>query len=270
VILPHITSSEHVLVIGRYGPSSLMKVTQVVAGTCGTVAACGWAWRIPHRTHPLIRTGTRTLAVVSSLTILIWLAAYAWLTAIGGSARYVDVGTLNGHTITVAEYSSLGGTNLQLGERDGWYFTPNHQPEASANSNHVPGGPPPSQRNTYKLHVDNNRVTVDYDGPHPLTATFPGCPEAVSFGDRQPEASGPNPQVTTRTAAMSTTPPHRTDGDKVCTKYTRVRIATPQYVPVTAPYPVPRRPHLDYLGQDVINCLRRASVGSPRQGTERC
>lgn len=173
VLLSLADSRDHALVLGPYGASSLMTVALCLMVACSVVAACGWAWEIPPSAGPILRNGARTVAVVLSLTVLFGLFVFVFLASIGGSTRYVDVGSTNGHTITVAEYSSLGGTSLQLGERSGWYFTPSDQLDAWATGNQVPDGPPPSQRASYEFRVQHGQVVVDFGGPGSLSLTMP-------------------------------------------------------------------------------------------------
>jgi len=165
-------SDQRVLVVGSHGPTSLRKLAYFVGASCFTAAACGWAWHFPKASSPALATVARAAAVLLSVVLLLGCVGYAWLTAIGGTTRYINVGSTHGQTITVAEYSSLGGTTLELGTRDGWYFTPSSQPSAWANSNQVPPGPPPSQKDTYKLHTSGHQVSVSYKGEHPLRMTL--------------------------------------------------------------------------------------------------
>jgi hypothetical protein len=162
------------LVVAGRGAGTIARACWLIGTLCAAYAACSWAW---HRTRTAGlpgRTAGRAAAVLLSAGLVACALGTVALASLGGTVRYVDVGSASGHTVTVAEYRSLGGRQLQLGLRDGWSFRPASGARASANSNQVRPEPSPTGDDGFRLRVVGSRVLIDHGGRLPLEARLPG------------------------------------------------------------------------------------------------
>jgi hypothetical protein len=160
------------LVIAGRGAETIRAACWLVGALCAACAACTWAWHLT-RARPAGRTAARAAAVLLSVGLVACALGSVALSSLGGSVRYVDIGSASGHTVTVAEYRSLGGRQLQLGFRDGWSFRAATGERAWANSNQVRPDPSSTGDDVFRLHVDGSRVVVDHGGDRPLEAPLP-------------------------------------------------------------------------------------------------
>lgn len=165
-------SRDEVFVVGPYGGTSIVTFLWFIGGMCFAYATCAGAWQLTQASRPGVRSLVRVAAALVSAVLLLGVVLYGWLSSLGGSERYIDVGTAHGRTITVAEYTSLGGTTLNLGERTGWHFRPGVGVSAWANADQPPPGPPRFSGGRYGIHTDGNEVRVSYGGSRPLQITL--------------------------------------------------------------------------------------------------
>lgn len=160
------------LVIAGRGAETIRAACWLVGALCAACAACTWAWHLTRAARRAGRTPVRAAAVLLSVGFVACALGYVALSSLGGSVRYVDVGSASGRTVTIADYRSLGGRQLQLGFRDGWSFRAATGERAWANSNQVRTDPA-SIGGVFHLHVDGSRVVVEYGGDRPLEAPLP-------------------------------------------------------------------------------------------------
>lgn len=159
----HATSQGRVLALGVLGGTSLLEVAVLVAGAAVTVLVVGGSWGLTRRSRLWPQLLVRALATTIAVALGLCLCVVAWLGALG-SVRYVDVGTVDGRTVTVAEYQSLAGLGASLGYRDGWFVSP-------AGPGDIPGsavgtddgaGDPQSEFGHYRLEIAPDQVTVRF------------------------------------------------------------------------------------------------------------
>lgn len=162
------------LVIAGLGARTIAKACWLSGALCAAWGACNSAWHLTRAAQSAIRTAIRVAAVLLSAGLVVCALGYIALSSLGGSVRYVDVGSASGRTVTVAEYRSLGGRQLQLGFRDGWSFRAASGERASANSNQVATNPSSPGPDAFHLRIVGGRVLVDYGGDLPLEARLPG------------------------------------------------------------------------------------------------
>ncbi|WP_146242496.1 MULTISPECIES: hypothetical protein [unclassified Curtobacterium] len=174
VVLVHAGGDGAQLVVAGRGPGTITQACWLVGALAAAYAAVTWAWHLTRSGRSAGRTVARAAAALLSVGLLGCALGSVVLSSLGGSVRYVDVGSASGHTVTVAEYRSLGGRQLQLGFRDGWSFRPAAGARAWANSNQVETGPSSTDEDVFRLHVDGSRVLVDHGGDQPLEARLPG------------------------------------------------------------------------------------------------
>jgi hypothetical protein len=171
VLARHVAAEGRTLVVGALGGTTLVTVAALVASVALGVLILGLAWWLTRRSgfwpQLLVRSAASLLAVVVGLGLCV----VAWLGALG-FVRYVDVGTVDGRTVMVAEYQSLAGLGAVLGYRDGWLVTP--VPGATGREIGPDDGAvdPQAEFGGYRLEVTADRVTVRFgdDGQNVLTA----------------------------------------------------------------------------------------------------
>lgn len=173
VLARRVATEGRAFVLGSLGGQTLIVLAVLVAGVALVVLVLAVAWWLTRRSgfwpQVLVRSAASLLAVVIGLGLCV----VAWLGALG-SVRYVDVGTVDGRTVMVAEYRSLAGLGASLGYRDGWLFTPD--PAASGPAIGDDGaGDPQAEFGMYRLEVAAGQVTVRFgdDGQNVLTAPRP-------------------------------------------------------------------------------------------------
>ncbi len=173
VLARRVATEGRAFVLGPLGGQTLIVLAVLVAGVALVVLVLGVAWWLTRRSgfwpQILVRSAASLLAVVIGLGLCV----VAWLGALG-SVKYVDVGTVDGRTVMVAEYRSLAGLGASLGYRDGWLFTPD--PAASGSAIGDDGaGDPQAEFGMYRLEVAADQVTVRFgdDGQNVLTAPRP-------------------------------------------------------------------------------------------------
>lgn len=162
------------LVIAGRGATTIAGGCWLGGALCAGYATCTWAWHLTRSARSAGRTAARAAAVLLSVGLIVYALGFVALSSLGGSVRYIDVGSVSGRTVTVAEYRSLGGRQLQLGFRDGWSFRAASGDRASANSNQVESGPTSGGGDPLRLRTIGSRVLVYYGGARPLEARRPG------------------------------------------------------------------------------------------------
>lgn len=157
------TDPERVLVVGELGPGTLWEVTWICGGLAFVVALLIGTWTITARAHGVIRIGAMSIAVVTSVGVSLLLCLYV-LFSLLGTVRYLDVGTVDGQMVAVAEGSSLAGVSVSVGRREGWFFVPAppSAPDRSPSSMSVDGGPPPSSDGGYRVRRAGGDVVVTF------------------------------------------------------------------------------------------------------------
>ncbi|MDO4044366.1 hypothetical protein [Clavibacter michiganensis] len=154
---------ERVLVVGELGPGALWEVTWIGGGLALVVAFVVGTSAVTARAHRVIRIGAMSIAVVTAVGVSLLLCLYVLFSMLG-TVRYVDVGTVDGQMVAVAEGSSLAGVSVSVGRREGWSFVPapSSAPDRSPSSMSVDGGPPPSSGGGYRVRRDGDDVVVTF------------------------------------------------------------------------------------------------------------
>lgn len=161
------------LVIAGRGVGAITRACWLFGALCAAYASCTWAWHLTRAARSAGRAAARAAAVLLSVGLVVCALSTVALSSLGGSVRYVDVGSASGRTVTVAEYRSLGGRQLQLGFRNGWSFRAASGERASANSNQVKANPSSTGDDVFRLRIVGGRALVDYGGDLPLEARLP-------------------------------------------------------------------------------------------------
>ncbi|MFJ3381875.1 hypothetical protein ACIPJ2_15860 [Curtobacterium sp. NPDC090217] len=150
-------------VVGSMGTGSLSVVVWVVGVVFLIVAASGWTWRGTRRAPSAVRIAVRIL--VSSALVVAAAGSVATLffvAMLGAPPAYVDVGTVNGHTVVVSESTSLGGLSTQIGIRDGFWVRMATGEHAFVTVDGLPGGRPPSRTDGYRLTEEHGQAVVRF------------------------------------------------------------------------------------------------------------
>ncbi|MBF4623360.1 hypothetical protein [Clavibacter sp. VKM Ac-2872] len=162
VLVAH-TDPARVLVVGELGPGTLWEVTWIGGGLAFVVALVVGTSAVTAGVHRVIRIGAMSLAVVTAVGVSLLLCLYVLFSMLG-TVRYLDVGTVDGQMVAVAEGSSLAGVSVSVGRREGWSFVPAppSAPDRSPSSMSVDGGPPPSSEGGYRMRRDGGDVVVTF------------------------------------------------------------------------------------------------------------
>ncbi|KDP91383.1 hypothetical protein W824_06550 [Clavibacter cf. michiganensis LMG 26808] len=154
---------ERVLAVGELGPGALWEVTWIGGGLAFVVALVVGTSAVTARAHRVIRIGAMSIAVATAVGVSLLLCLHVLFSMLG-AVRYLDVGTVDGQMVAVAEGSSLAGVSVSVGRREGWSFVPapSSAPDRSPSSMSVDGGPPPSSDGGYRVRRDGDDVVVTF------------------------------------------------------------------------------------------------------------